>query len=67
MPQVGRPHSEPVHSASTVNSAPVGAIARAKMKAMRAFRNQPTAAQNAMATYSSIDSQAAGTWMKMMR
>ena len=61
------PHSAPVHSATKVNIAPVGAMARASIEAMRARNAQPIAAQNAITRYSSIDIQAAGTWMKMIR
>ncbi len=47
--------------------APVGAIARATMEARRALNAQPTTAQPAITRYSTMDIQAAGTWMKMMR
>ena len=47
--------------------APVGAMARATIDARRARKAQPITAQNAITRYSSIDIQAAGTWMKMMR
>ncbi len=67
VPQVGLPQNAPVHSARKVNSAPVGASARASIEAMRALNIQPIAAQNAIARYRIIDIQAAGTWMKMMR
>src|SRR4051812_28826373 len=67
VPQVGRPQSEPVQSATKVNSAPVGAIALAIMPDSRVLSTSPSAAQNAMTTYRNIDIQAAGTWMKMMR
>ena len=50
-----------------MNIAPVGAMARASIEAMRALKAQPIAAQKAIARYSTIDIQAAGTWMKMMR
>ncbi len=61
------PQKAPVHSAMKVNSAPVGAIARASIDASRALKAQPMAAQKAITRYSTIDIQAAGTWMKMMR
>src|SRR5262249_895678 len=67
VPQAGLPHSDPVHSAMKVNSAPVGAIALAIMPESRVLNASPMAAQNAMTTYRNIDIHAAGTWMKMMR
>src|SRR5882672_6091138 len=67
VPQVGLPHSEPVHSAMKVNSAPVGAIALAIMPESRVLNARPTPAQKAITTYRNIDIHAAGTWMKMMR
>ncbi len=57
----------PVHKARKVNMAPVGAMARATIEARRALKAQPMPAQKAITRYSSIDIQAAGTWMKMMR
>ena len=42
-------------------------MARASIDAMRALKAQPMAAQKAITRYSSIDIQAAGTWIKMMR
>ena len=61
VPQVGLPQKAPVHSAMTVNIAPVGAMARANVEAMRALSIQPIAAQNAIARYRIIDIHAAGT------
>ena len=50
VPHVGLPHAAPVHSASTVNSAPVGAMARATIDASRALNAHPIAAHTAIAT-----------------
>ena len=49
VPQVGRPHSDPVHKVSTANRAPVGASARAIMNDSRVPSTRPTADQKAMA------------------
>ena len=49
VPQVGLPHKAPVHSASSVISAPVGASARASIDASRVLSTRPTAAQKAIA------------------
>ena len=49
-PQVGRPHSAPVHSARKVMMAPVGASALAIIDDSRVFSARPSAAQKAMAT-----------------
>ena len=49
VPHVGLPHKAPVHKAISVNSAPVGASARAYIEAMRALSIQPQTAQNAIA------------------
>ena len=67
VPQVGCPHSAPVHKARKVNKAPVGAMALANKADTRVLKTQPTAAQKAIATYNSIDNQAAGTCTKMIR
>ena len=48
VPQVGLPHSAPVHNAMKVNKAPVGASARANIDAILALSIQPSAAQNAI-------------------
>ena len=61
VPQVGLPQRAPVHKASTVNNAPVGAMARATKDASFALKAQPIAAQNAMARYSTMETHAAGT------
>ena len=42
-------------------------MACATIEASRALNTRPTAAQNAIATYSTIDIQDTGTWMKMIR
>src|SRR6266705_1868074 len=49
VPQVGLPHSEPVHSARSVKSAPVGAIALAIIPESRVLNASPNPAQNARA------------------
>ena len=67
VPQVGLPQMEPVPRDSSAISAPVGAMAWASIEARRALNTKPTAAQNAIARYSTIDIQDTGTWMKMMR
>ena len=43
------------------------AAQRAQVEASRALKAQPTTAQPAITRYSTMDIQAAGTWMKMMR
>ena len=50
VPQVGRPHSDPVQSAMKVKSAPVGASARAIIAESRVFMARPMADQTAMTT-----------------
>ncbi len=50
VPQVGLPHSAPLHSAMKVNIAPVGAIAEAIMPDRRVLRTRPSAAQHAITT-----------------
>src|SRR5215207_1277828 len=57
VPQVGLPQRAPVQSARKVNSAPVGATARASIDARRALKAQPIAAQKAIARYRTIDIQ----------
>src|SRR3954469_611392 len=59
VPQVGLPHSDPVHSAMKVNSAPVGAMAEAIMADSRVLSTSPSAAHSAMTTYRNMDIQAA--------
>ena len=48
VPQVGRPHSEPVHSAMNVISAPVGAIDCAIIAERRVLKPSAIAPQNAI-------------------
>ena len=60
-PQVGRPQKAPVHSAMKFISAPDGASAVASIADSRALKISPTAAQNAIARYTTIDIHAAGT------
>jgi hypothetical protein len=48
VPQVGLPHSAPVHSARKVIQAPVGASATASIEASRVLKISPIAAQKAM-------------------
>src|SRR5690606_25273233 len=67
VPQVGLPHSAPVHSATKQNIAPVGASARAIMNDSRVLSTSPTADQKAMTRSTNIDIHAAGTWMKITR
>ncbi|MCY1525163.1 hypothetical protein D9M68_601340 [compost metagenome] len=43
-PQVGLPHSAPVHSVRNVNNAPVGASARIIMNERRVWKIRPSAA-----------------------
>ena len=50
VPQVGLPHSEPVHSAMKVKRAPVGASERAIIAERRVCMAKPMADQNAMIT-----------------
>ena len=48
MPQVGRPHSDPVHSAMNVISAPVGASDCAIIADSRVLKPSAIAPQNAI-------------------
>ena len=48
VPQVGLPHSAPVHRAMKHQIAPVGASACAIMKESRVLSTQPTMPQNAI-------------------
>src|SRR5512140_3801325 len=67
VPQVGLPHSAPVHKAMKVNSAPVGASAVATIDDSRVLSTSPTPDQKPITRYRNIDIQAAGTWMKIIR
>ena len=49
VPQVGLPHSAPVHKARKVIHAPVGASATASIDARRVLKINPIAAQKAIA------------------
>src|SRR5471030_3348403 len=50
VPHIGLPHSEPVHSATNVIIAPVGARADAAIDERRVLNARPTPAQNAITT-----------------
>jgi hypothetical protein len=50
VPQVGLPHSDPVHKAMKVMSAPVGARAVAIIEERRVLNARPMPAQNAITT-----------------
>lgn len=49
-PHIGLPHSDPVHSAMKVISAPVGASAEAIIEDSRVLNASPIPAQNAITT-----------------
>ena len=54
-------------SARNVNEAPIGAHAAATASATLMRQTRPTAAAAAIAAYTRSDSQALGTWTKMIR
>ena len=67
VPHVGRPHSAPVHSATNVMIAPVGASACAIIAESRVLNDSASTLQKPITRYTNIDIHAEGTWMKMIR